>query len=62
MHLCVSVFFGARGQKPLFLNEVRMSAYWKIERVTLMRVLDLDQPLYLLSKWVFVDLLKWAKI
>ena len=58
MHLCVSVFFGTRSQEQPLFNEVRMCVYWMIGRVTLMRVLDLDQPLYLLSKWVFVDLLK----
>ena len=55
MHLCVSVFFVTRSQEPPFINDVRVIVHWLIARVVLVQILDLDQPLCPLSKWVFVD-------
>ena len=37
---------------------MRMSVYYLLRRVTLVRVLDLDQALSLLSNWVVVGLLR----
>ena len=52
MHLCVSVFFVTRSQEPPFLNDMRVSVHWLIGRVVLVQILDLDQPLCLLSKYL----------
>ena len=59
IHLCVSVFSFPRGQEPPFLNKVHvLSVHWLIGHVAPLQVVDLDQPICLLSKWVVVALLK----
>ena len=55
--VCISIFCHSQSRATFFQWSV-LSVYGLIGHVVLVQVLDLDQPLCLLSKWVFVDLLK----
>ena len=55
--VCISIFCHSQSRATFFQCSV-LSVYGLIGCVVLVQVLDLDQPLCLLSKWLFVDLLK----